>query len=143
MRFFSFSSNVPKRKREAGESETIKTIPRDDCDTLKVFQAYLRSNHLRKMSASMASLCLGLKRNSDTSSGEWSKGSQSPSSPRHQETSVTCHSCCFKGTLPAITLYKSSLLCDGGHPGLWSGLRGTYSTIGLRNLAYLCLLYID
>lgn len=33
------------------------------------------------MSASMASLCLGVKRNSDTSSGECSKGSQSPSSP--------------------------------------------------------------
>lgn len=59
-------------------------------DSLKVFQTYLRSNHLRKMSASMASLCLGLKRNSDTSSGEWSKGSQSPSSPGHQETTVIC-----------------------------------------------------
>lgn len=51
---------------------------------------HLSSNHLPKMSASMASLCLGLKRNSETSSGECSSGSQSPSSPRIRRTRGNC-----------------------------------------------------
>ncbi|KAF3839779.1 hypothetical protein F7725_018496 [Dissostichus mawsoni] len=45
-----------------------------------------RSNHLLKMSASMGALCLGVKRNSETSSGECSKGSQSPISPGYRFT---------------------------------------------------------
>lgn len=51
---------------------------------------HLSSNHLPKMSASMASLCLGLNRNSETSSGECSSGSQSPSSPRDRKTWPKC-----------------------------------------------------
>lgn len=53
---------------------------------VQVTSTHLSSSHRPKMSASMASLCLGLKRNSDTSSGECSSGSQSPSSPGGRKT---------------------------------------------------------
>lgn len=51
---------------------------------------HLSSNQLPKMSASMASLCLGLKRNSETSPGECSSGSQSPSSPGDRKARWIC-----------------------------------------------------
>lgn len=68
---------------------------------------HLSSNHLPKMSASMASLCLGLNRNSETSSGECSSGSQSPSSPRDRKTWWNC-SYTYESALKS----KEMKMCD-------------------------------
>lgn len=76
---------------------------------------HLSANHRPKMSASMASLCLGLKRNSDTSSGECSSGSQSPSSPRGRKTrwnDTELHKCIQNPTVQVHYMVIFWAWCD-------------------------------